>query len=154
MGKFATPLRFLASGLIAVAVLLFGGGWIVHHYIGHDPARTVGLTVIRNVKLIARVPGTDAQKKRGKPADKAAERKVPGFAQVAFTVGADGRAHNIHVLRSVPAGVYDRAARAVIAARHFKPSKSGQGFEQTEIVHFQVPADALGKDAGKAGSGG
>ncbi|MGH8162351.1 MAG: energy transducer TonB [Gammaproteobacteria bacterium] len=154
MGKLATPLRFLASGLVAGAVLLFGGGWIVHHYLGHHPEQTVGLTVVNNVKLLAHVPGTDKQTK-DKSADKAApQREVPGFAQVAFTVGADGRAHDIHVLRSVPEGVYDQAARAVIAARHFKPSKSAHGAEQTEIVHFQVPASALKKGANDAGSGG
>lgn len=100
MVKLRTPLRFLVSALIAVAILLFGGGWIVHRYIGHDPAQTVGLTVIRNVKLLAHVPGADKQA-QDKSADKTRpEREVPGFVQIAFTIGADGRAHDIHVLRS------------------------------------------------------
>ncbi|MGH8273947.1 MAG: energy transducer TonB [Gammaproteobacteria bacterium] len=154
MSKLSIFLRFLASGLIALAILVLGGGWIIHEYVGHDPAQTVGMTVIRNINLLSHVPGKGNHKDKNSAAKHKPTRMVPGFAQVAFTVGTDGRAHDIHVLRSAPKGVYDQAAQAVIAARHFKPPKSGHATEQTEIVHFQVPADKQKSSSDKSGAGG
>lgn len=154
MSRLSTFLRFLVSALIAAAILVFGGGWIIHEYVGHDPSQSVGMTVIRNINLISHVPGKGNHENEASAAQHKPTRMVPGFAQVAFTVGPDGHAHDIHVLRSVPKGVYDQAAQAVIAARRFKPPKSGQPIEKTEIVHFQVPADKLKSNSGKLGAGG
>ena len=145
MANIAAPLRFLVSALLAGALLLFGGGWLVHHYIGHQPAQTVGLKVIRGIQYIGHVPGSGtaaAPKKRGP--------MLNGFVQIAFTVGADGRAHDIHVLTAEPPGEYEEAAREIIAARRFKPRQAGQDTAtvHTEIVHFQVPASTLKKKNG------
>jgi TonB family protein len=152
MSRFTTFTRFLVSGLIAVAILLFGGGWIVHHFFGPNPSQSVGLTVIRNVKLLAHVPGSATRKK---PAVAERKRTVAGIVQIGFTVGADGRAHNIRVLRSAPKGANAAAARAVIAARHFTPpqTKRGRKIEHSEILHFQVPANAPKKSGKNANSG-
>lgn len=142
MSRIATSLRFLVSALLAGALLLFGGGWLVHHYVGHRPAQTVGLKVIQGIQYIGHLPhsGTSTPPKKQEP-------MLTGFVQVAFTVGADGRAHDIHVLRAEPPGEYEEAAREIIAARRFKPQASGKGAaaKRTQVVHFQVPASTLEK---------
>ncbi|MGH8270760.1 MAG: energy transducer TonB, partial [Gammaproteobacteria bacterium] len=119
MSRVVTSLRFLVSALLAGALLLFGGGWLVHHYLGHEPVQTVSLKVVRGIEFIRHLPGSATAA--------APEKKGPvlnGFVQIAFTVGADGRAHNIHVLRAMPPGEYEEAAREIVAARRFKPQES------------------------------
>lgn len=144
MSRMAASLRFIVSALLAGGLLLFGGGWLVHHYIGHEPSQTVGLQVIRGIRYLGHLPKSataTAPKKRGP--------MLTGFVQVAFTVGPDGRAHNIRVLSSEPPGRYEGAAREIVAARHFKPAGAGgKAGERTEIVHFQVPASTLDKKGG------
>jgi len=150
MSRLSAILRFGVSGLLAAALVFFGGGWLVHEYVGHKPGQTVGLTLIRGVKLLSHPPGKQTapapQKKKSGP-------MLRGFVQVGFTVGPDGRAHGIHVIRSQPKGEYEQAAREVVAARQYKPTKAGH--KETRIVHFQVPASTLAKhkDA-KDGQGG
>lgn len=137
MPKLSVIMRFAVSGVLATVLAVFGGGWLVHEYVIHKPGQGVGLTVIRGIRLLTHPPG------QAGPAGKRHEqRMLTGFVQVGFTVGPDGRAHGIHVIRAEPPGQYEEAAREVIAARHFKPSRSG--YEQTEVVHFQVPAAVLG----------
>lgn len=150
MSKAATLIRYAGSALIASAFVLFGGGWLIHRYVGHEPSQTVGLRVIRGIQLISHVPTEgSAAKSRSGPS-------LTGFVQVAFTVGPDGRAHGIHVVRAEPAGHYEEAAREIVAARRFKPAQGAAArLQRTEVVHFQVPASALETAAGgKGGSAG
>lgn len=150
MSKTATILRYAGSALLAGAFVAVAGGWIVHRFVGRQPSRTVGLTVIRGIQLITHVPGTQSL---GAAAQSGP--MLPGFVQLGFKVGADGRAHDIHVIRAVPPGQYEQAAREIVAARRFKPAagKAG-GIERTEVVHFQVPASVLSAQSQGGGSGG
>lgn len=150
MSRTATIVRFLICGLLSAAVFVFGGGWLIHRYLGNQPQQTISIKVARGITLIHSVPGLDnsTDKSREKP-----QRQVPGFVQVGYTIGQDGRAHDVHVLRAVPEGVYDDAAQAVIKGRHFKPvkSKSAARAKHSQIVHFRVPKSKL---KGKRDGGG
>ncbi|MDN5864866.1 MAG: energy transducer TonB [Gammaproteobacteria bacterium] len=148
MSRTATLLRFLICGLIATAIFVVGGGWLVHSYLGHKPKAVIGLQVVRGIELIHAIPGVKEASRNVKKNDSA--KLVPGLVQVAFTVGEDGRAHNIRVLRATPEGMYEQAARTVIAARHFDPPQSAQAAakQHTEIVHFSSPSkDSPGRSA-------
>lgn len=146
MSRTSTIVRFAVSALFASAFILLGGGWLIHRYVGHQPSETVGLKVIRGIQLISRIPGSG-----DKTGDGQKGPMLTGFVQVGYTVGPDGRAHGIHVIRAVPPGHYEEAAREIIAARHFKPVQgSGAGLEQTQVINFQVPASAL-EDKGQGG---
>jgi TonB family protein len=146
-------IRSVVSALVAAVFILCGGAWLVHHFIGHEPSQTVGLKVIRGIELIGRVPGSGTR---------IAAKEAPtltGFVQVGFMVGSDGRAHDIHVIRAVPPGQYEEAAREIIASRRYKPAPPGKSGarEQTEVVNFQVPASVLEQQASAsapAGGGG
>lgn len=146
MNRTSTILRFTVSALAATAFVALGGGWLIHRYVGHQPSETVGLKVIRGIRLIAHVPVSGAKS--------GADQNAPtltGFVQVGYTVGPDGRAHGIHVIRAVPAGHYEEAAREIIAARHFKPVQGREAeLERTQVINFQVPATAL-EDQGQGG---
>lgn len=145
MPKLSVILRYAVSALLAAALAIFGGGWLIHEYVGHEPAQTVGLTVIRGIRVLSHLPGQEKSADKQRP-----KQMLTGFVQVGFTVGPDGRAHGIHVIRAEPPGRYEEAARELIAARHFKPSESGHA--ETRVVHFQVPATVLrAKDSGAQG---
>ncbi len=134
-------LRFGISAVLASALAVFGGGWLVHEYVRHKPDQNVGLTLVRGIHLLAHLPGHGASETKAKP-----QEMLNGFVQVGFTIGPDGRAHGIHIIRAEPPGQNEEAAREVIAARRFKPSLAGQ--KQTKVVHFQVPASLLGSGSG------
>lgn len=141
MNRASTILRFSVSAVLASAFLLVVGGWLVHRYVGHRPSDTVGLTVIRGIRLISHVPGT-----RGNSGDRKQAPMLTGFVQIGYTVGPDGRAHGVHVIRAVPAGYYDQAAREIVANRRFKPATGkAAGRERTEVINFQVPASVLAR---------
>ena len=80
---------------------------------------------------------------------------LKGFVQVGFTVGTDGRAHDIHVLAAEPPGQYEEAARTIIASRHYKPALPGKKHtaQRTEIIHFQAPTSVL-TNSNSNGKGG
>lgn len=139
MSRILVILRFAAAAVLATALVFFGAGWIVHKYFGQRSDQVIGLTMIRGVQLLTKVPGQASTPKAA-----SAGKQIKGFVQVGFTVGADGRAHHIHVIASEPPGQYEEAAREIIASRHFKPGAK-KGVERTEVVHFQVPASVLGK---------
>lgn len=146
MNRVSTILRFAASALIATAFVAAGGGWLIHRYVGHRPSETVGLKVIRGIQLITHIPGSGSKTNNAQNAP-----MLTGFVQVGYTVGPDGRAHGIHIIRAVPAGHYEEAARAIIAARHFKPVQGKEaGLERTQVINFQVPTSAL-EDQGQGG---
>lgn len=154
MSRTATILRFLVCGLIAIAIFVGGGAWLVHHYLGDKPKDVIGMKIVRGLDLITTIPGVEGTAAKALQQDKA-QRFIPGFVQIAFTVGKDGRAHNIHVVRAIPEGRYELAATAVIAARHFKPPESAQAAakERTEIVHFSA-AESGHSENGAASDGG
>lgn len=129
--------------------MFFGAGLIIHHFAGHESGQTVGLTVIRGIKLISRVPGQASSAK----ADVARQQTIKGFVQVGFIVGPDGKPHHIHVIAAQPPGLNEEAAREIIASRRFKPVPAGSkqsGVERSEVVHFQVPTSVL-TSSGKGG---
>jgi len=140
MSRFYVFLRFAAAAVFAGALVFFGAGWLIHTYVGHEPAQTVGLTMIRGVHLLSHVPGKGTSAQAGK-----SRQTIKGFVQVGFKVGADGRARDIHVISAEPPGQYEEAAREIIAARHFKPAPAGKKgpVQRTEIVHFQAPTSVL-----------
>ena len=148
MSRFYVFLRFTAAAVLAGALVFFGAGWLVYAYVGHRPGQTVGLTVIRGIQLLSHVPGqaTNARAKRSR-------QMLKGFVRVGFTVGSDGRAHDIHVLAAEPPGQYEEAARAIVAARHYKPAPPGKKrvAQRTEIIHFQAPPSVLTNRNGKGG---
>lgn len=141
MAGFFVFLRFVGAAILAGALVFFGAGWIVHAYVGHQPAQTVGLTVIRGVQLISHIPGQ--AKASSTKATTTPQEQLRGFVQVGFTVGSDGRAHHIHVIAAEPSGQYEEAAREIVAARHYKPPSAKHPAQRTEVVHFQVPASVL-----------
>ncbi len=142
MPRFSVILRFAVSTLLASALVIFGGGWLITRYVGHQPSETVGLTVIRGISLVEHIPG------REKKVGKSQEPMINGFVQVGYQVGADGRPRDIHVIRAEPPGMYDQAAIQVVAAKRFKPPNAkGTATPQTLVVHFQVPTSALAHDS-------
>lgn len=151
MSRFYVFLRFAAAAVLAGGLVFFGGGWVIHKYAGHEPAQSVGLTVIRGIHLLSHVPRQGTSAKAAK-----SQQTIRGFVQVGFTVGADGRAHHIHVISAEPPGQYEEAAREIIAARHFKPGPAGKkgSAERTEIVHFQAPTSVLTSNTADNGEGG
>ncbi len=148
MSKFYVILRFAAAIVLAGALVFFGAGWLVYAYVGHRPGQTVGLTVIRGIQLLSHVPGQATSA----PA-KESQQMLKRFVQVGFTVGADGRAHDIHVLAAEPPGQYEEAAREIIASRHYEPAPPGKKrvAQRTEIIHFQAPTSVLTNSNGKGG---
>ncbi len=152
MSRLFVLLRFAGAAVLAGGLVFFGAGFLVQHFAGHQPEQTVGLTVIRGIKLISRVPG---QASSAKP-DTAKEQTIKGFVQVGFIVGPDGKAHHIHVIEAQPPGLNEEAAREIIASRRFKPVPPGSkqsGVERSEVVHFQVPTSVLA-NSGKGGGSG
>lgn len=148
MSKTATIVRYLVCGVVSLAVFVLGGGWLVHYYLGNKPQHAISMKVVKGITLIHSVPGLDNSGKN-KSAEQP-QRMVPGFVQLTYTVGKDGRAHNIHVLHAVPEGVYEKAAQTVIEGRRFEPAKSEQAasVEHTKVVHFRVPASEVNHDNG------
>lgn len=148
MSRFHILLRFAVAAVLAGALIFFGAGWLVYMFAGHHPEQTVGLTVIRGINLLSHVPGQGTS-----AGAKQSQQTLRGFVQVGFTVGADGRAHNIHVIAAEPPGQYEEAAREIIAARHYKPSPPGKKgpVQRSEVVHFQAPTSVLTGNSGKGG---
>ncbi len=152
MSRLFVLLRFAGAAVLAGALVFFGAGFIVHHFAGRESGQTVGLTVIRGIKLISRVPG---QASSAKPAA-AKQQTIQGFVQVGFVVGPDGKPHHIHIIAAQPPGLNEEAAREIIASRRFKPVPAGSkqsGVERSEVVHFQVPTSVL-SGSGKGGGSG
>jgi protein TonB len=52
----------------------------------------------------------------------AERRKLEGFVEIEFTIGADGSVSELEVLRSQPEGVFDREALAAMQRWRFAPS--------------------------------
>jgi len=152
MSRLFVLLRYAGAAVLAGALVFFGAGLLVHHFAGRHSGQTVGLTVIRGIQLITKVPG---QASSANP-DTAKEQTIKGFVQIGFTVGPDGKAHHIHVIEAQPPGLNEEAAREIIASRRFKPVPAGSkqsGVERSEVVHFQVPTSLL-KGSGKGGGSG
>lgn len=152
MTRLFVLFRFAGAAVLAGALVFFGAGLLVHHFAGHDSGQTVGLTVIRGIKLISRVPG---QASSAKP-DTARQQTIKGFVQVGFTVGPDGKPHHIRIIEAQPPGLNEEAAREIIASRRFKPVPPGSkqsGVERSEVVHFQVPTSVLSQSGKGGGSG-
>ncbi len=149
MSRLFVLLRYAGAAVLAGALVFFGAGLLVHHFAGHEPAQTVGLTMIRGIKLITKVPGQASSAE----SDKANQQTIKGFVQVGFIVGPDGKPHHIHIIAAQPPGLNEEAAREIIASRQFKPVPAGSkqsGVERSEVVHFQVPTSVLA-NSGKGG---
>ena len=152
MSRLFVLIRYAVAAVFAGALVFFGAGLIIHHYVGHESSQTIGLTVIRGIKLLSKVPG---QADSAKP-DTARQQTIKGFVQVGFIVGPDGKAHHIHVIAAQPPGLNEEAAREIVASRRFKPVPPGSkqsGVERSEVVHFQVPTSVL-SNSGKGGGSG
>lgn len=155
MSRFFVLLRFAGAGALAFALIFFGGGLLVSHFAGHHPDQTVGLTVIRGIKLLSHVPG---QGSSARP-EASNQQTLRGFVQLGFIVGPDGKAHHIHVIASEPPGqsAQVEAAREIIASRRYKPVPPGSkksGVQRSEVVHFQVPTSVLTGSTKNAQGGG
>lgn len=79
---------------------------------------------------------------------KARLRCLTGLVTVEFTIGTDGRADNVTVTKSKPAGVFDQSVRGAVKLSSFKPrivngTAVPSRFRYT--YHFD-PSDSNGRD--------
>lgn len=61
--------------------------------------------------------------------------KSAGFVQVEFSVDAQGRVTDAHVVRSVPEGLFEQQALEIVRSREYAPDESGR---RTDVVNFTV----------------
>ena len=66
-------------------------------------------------------------------------RQESGFVQVEYVVDPTGRVVEAEVVRSIPPGVFEEQALAIVRAREFSPDQAGR---RTEVVDFTLePGD-------------
>lgn len=73
-------------------------------------------------------------------------RQVSGFVQLEFTVNPDGSVSDVDVVGAVPEGVYEKQARAIVAAKRYTPEfEAGEAVRsrETEVIEFTVSADRI-----------
>lgn len=150
MSRFSTSLRLLVAGLIAAVLVFAGAGWLVQHVANERSTRAASEAVAGSIHAVGTFftgPSTSATpEKAGQP------RVVPASVRVAFTVDRHGRARNIRVLSAAPPGTYAAKARAVIAARRFKPSQTAReaAAERIRVLQFGLPVKASPKNTRKS----
>lgn len=147
--------RLLVCGVVAVAIVLFGGGWLVHHFLGNEPKSVIGVEVVRRLHLITTGSTSETAKSDSREGGQA--RLQPGSVRVAFTIDQKGRAQNVRVLQANAGDINKAAAKKLIAFRRFEPSTSSQEAAEvhTEVIHFSAASpDMRAQPAGDGGARG
>ena len=85
--------------------------------------------------------------KRVPPAypEKAAQDNVEGFVVLSFDITETGATDNVTVVKSKPAGVFDKSAKVALEQWEYKPRiQGGKGVKQTGLLvqlDFQLSAN-------------
>lgn len=152
--RAATLLRYLASAAVA-AVLVLGLSSAMLLYLDRpkpDPlpgmVREVQLTKSTDLNLDALLADQQGDRKPAppKPVPKPG-REIDGFVQVAYRVNPDGSVSDVKVLGSVPSGVYDEQAKAIVKQRMYAPDFDVNGKpharQGTDVIKFTIPANRV-----------
>lgn len=143
-------LRYSLSAVIAIALVLGVAGAMIRYFDRPKPdplpamVREVQLARTADIDIDALLAKQHEREMPQKPVKgDAPEREVQGFVQLAYRVNPDGTVSDVRVLGSVPEGVYDEQAKAIIKSRMYTPDFDADGNakarEDTDVIQFTVP---------------
>ena len=115
--------KVLAAGVLSVAALL-----TINTALANAPvAETKSEAKINEASPIKRVPPTYPEK--------AAQENVEGFVVLSFDITETGATDNVEIVKSVPAGVFDKSAKVALKQWEYKPRiQGGKGVRQTGLL--------------------
>jgi TonB family protein len=115
--------KVLAAGVLSVAALL-----TINTALANAPvAETKSEAKINQASPVKRVPPTYPEK--------AAQENVEGFVVLSFDITETGATDNVKVVKSVPAGVFDKSAKVALKQWEYKPRiQGGKGVRQTGLL--------------------
>lgn len=115
--------KVLAAGVLSVAALL-----TINTALANAPvAETKSEAKINEASPVKRVPPTYPEK--------AAQENVEGFVVLSFDITETGATDNVKVVKSVPAGVFDKSAKVALKQWEYKPRiQGGKGVRQTGLL--------------------
>ena len=115
--------RVLAAGMLSIAALL-----TINTALANSPVPSAKAEdKINMASPIKRVP----------PAypEKAAQDNVEGFVVLSFDITETGATDNVTVVKSKPAGVFDKSAKVALEQWEYKPRiQGGKGVKQTGLL--------------------
>jgi periplasmic protein TonB len=74
--------------------------------------------------------------------ERALDNQISGSVEVAFTLGLDGRPHDVRVTEANPPGVFDRAALSAVSRWRYQPviiDNMPTEISWRIVIHFQAP---------------
>ncbi|TKB03416.1 M56 family metallopeptidase [Alteromonas portus] len=115
--------KVLAAGVLSVAALL-----TINTALANAPvAETKSEAKINEASPVKRVPPTYPEK--------AAQENVEGFVVLSFDITETGATDNVEIVKSVPAGVFDKSAIVALKQWVYKPRiQGGKGVRQTDLL--------------------
>lgn len=145
-----TALRYVLSAAAATALVLGVAGAMIRYFDQPKPdpmpgmVREVQLAKSADIDIDALLADKNKRRLPEKPkAIEEPERQVHGFVQLAYRVNPDGSVSNVKVIGSVPPGVYDAQAKAIVKNRMYAPDFDANGNakvrEDTDVIQFTVP---------------
>ena len=115
--------KVLAAGVLSIAAML-----TINTALANAPvAVTKSEAKINQASPVKRVPPIYPEK--------AAEQNVEGFVVLSFDITETGTTDNVKVVKSVPAGVFDKSAKVALKQWEYKPRiQGGQRMRQTGLL--------------------
>ncbi|MFZ8198346.1 M56 family metallopeptidase [Alteromonas portus] len=115
--------KVLAAGVLSVAALL-----TINTALANAPvAETKSEAKINEASPVKRVPPTYPEK--------AVQENVEGFVVLSFDITETGATDNVKVVKSVPAGVFDKSAIVALKQWVYKPRiQGGKGVRQIDLL--------------------
>lgn len=119
----ASANKVLAAGVLSVAALL-----TINTALANAPAApTKAEAKINQASPVKRIPPSYPEK--------AAQENIEGFVVLSFDITETGATDNVKVVRSVPAGVFDKSAKVALKQWEYKPRiQGGKGVRQTDLL--------------------
>ena len=115
--------KVLAAGVLSIAAML-----TINTALANAPvAETKSEAKINQASPVKRVPPTYPEK--------AAKENVEGFVVLSFDITETGTTDNVKVVKSVPAGMFDKSAIVALKQWEYKPRiQGGKGMRQTGLL--------------------
>ena len=115
--------KVLAAGVLSIAAML-----TINTALANAPvAETKSDAKINQASPVKRVPPSYPEK--------AAQQNVEGFVVLSFDITETGATDNVKVVKSVPAGVFDKSAKVALKQWEYKPRiQGGKGVRQTGLL--------------------
>ena len=115
--------KVLATGVLSIAAML-----TINTALANAPvAETKSEAKINQASPVKRVPPSYPEK--------AAQQNVEGFVVLSFDITETGATDNVKVVKSVPAGVFDKSAKVALKQWEYKPRiQGGKGVRQTGLL--------------------